>query len=250
MSPVDATTLRPIEADAEEAAALARTEYERFGAVLDGLTGADWERPTDCAGWDVRHLVAHVVGATEANAHPLEMARQLRQGRRGAAVAVDPVSEFQIRTRLHLDPSVLRARYHQAVPGAVAWRRRLLRRVVGSVRFPVGAPVHERWTMAHLAGVIYTRDTWMHRVDLCRATRQAMVLTPGHDGRVVSDVVAEWARRHGRPFHLILTGPAGGEYVGAGGPPDETLNLDAVEMCRVLTGRAPGTGLLATPVPF
>jgi len=37
-----------------------------------------------------------------------------------------------------------------------------------------------------------------------------MVLTPDHDARIVADVVAEWAGRHGRPFTLHLTGPAGG----------------------------------------
>ena len=33
-----------------------------------------------------------------------------------------------------------------------------------------------------------------------------MELTAGHDGRLVADVVTEWARRHGQPFTLTLTG--------------------------------------------
>jgi hypothetical protein len=32
--------------------------------------------------------------------------------------------------------------------------------------------------------------------------------------------------------------------------PTAELALDAVEFCRILGGRAPGTGLLATIVPF
>jgi hypothetical protein len=73
-------------------------------------------------------------------------------------------------------------------------------------------------------------------------------LTPEHDGVLVADVVAEWAQRHGRPYRLRLTGPAGGEWSsGSGG---EEIELDAVEFCRVLSGRGSGAGLLGQPVPF
>jgi hypothetical protein len=74
------------------------------------------------------------------------------------------------------------------------------------------------------------------------------VLTPEHDGRMLADVVSEWADRHGRPFTLTLSGPAGAEYVAGDG--GEHIELDAVEFCRILSGRAQGTGLLTTEVPF
>ncbi|HSK55693.1 MAG TPA: maleylpyruvate isomerase family mycothiol-dependent enzyme [Jiangellales bacterium] len=249
MTAIDVATVRRLEADPEEAAAVARTEYERFGALVDKLADHDWSRPTDCTGWEVRHVVAHVLGATEANAHPVEMVRQLRQARRGTAFDVDPISAAQLRTREHLHPAVLRARFHQAVPGAVAWRRRWSG-PLGRVTFRVGAPIDEVWRVQHLMGTIYTRDTWMHRVDVCRATGVPMHLTGDHDGRIVADLVADWARRHGRPFRLTLTGPAGGGYVRTGDTPGEPLRLDAVEFGRVLSGRAPGAGPLATRVPF
>ena len=74
------------------------------------------------------------------------------------------------------------------------------------------------------------------------------MLTAEHDGRIVADVVAEWARRHGQPFTLELTGTAGGTFdVGTGG---ESIALDAVEFCRLLAGRGEATGLLTTIVPF
>jgi hypothetical protein len=61
-------------------------------------------------------------------------------------------------------------------------------------------------------------------------------------------VVADWAARHSRPFKLELTGPAGGTFhAGHGGV---GLGVDAVEFCRTLSGRATGTGLLSTWVPF
>ncbi len=106
----------------------------------------------------------------------------------------------------------------------------------------------ETWRMGYLLDVILTRDTWMHRVDIARATDRPMVLTADHDGRIVADVVAEWARRHGRPFTLVLDGPAGGTFTAGGG--DESLNVDAVEFCRILSGRATGAGLLTQEVPF
>ena len=89
----------------------------------------------------------------------------------------------------------------------------------------------------------------MHRVDITRATGRELVLTPDHDGMLVADVVAEWAQRHGRPYRLRLTGPAGGSWRGrARGDSDH--ELDAVEFCRVLSGRGQGAGLLAEQVPF
>ena len=80
----------------------------------------------------------------------------------------------------------------------------------------------------------FTRDVWMHRVDIARATGQTMVLTAEHDGRLVADLVAEWATTHGEPFTLELDGTAGGTYVsGTGG---EHVQIDAVEFCRVALG--------------
>jgi hypothetical protein len=106
----------------------------------------------------------------------------------------------------------------------------------------------ERWRLGFLVDVCYTRDVWMHRVDIARATGRELVLTADHDGVLIADIVREWAARHGQPCTLTLTGPAGGTWTwGDGGP---TYELDAVEFCRTLSGRAVGEGLLATPVPF
>jgi hypothetical protein len=106
----------------------------------------------------------------------------------------------------------------------------------------------ERWKFGYLVDTIFTRDTWMHRLDICRATGRDMVLTASHDGRLVADVVADWARRHGKPFVLTLTGPAGGTW--QAGDATEALELDALDFCWTLAARTPGSGLLTTPVPF
>jgi hypothetical protein len=106
----------------------------------------------------------------------------------------------------------------------------------------------ERWPFGFLVDVVLTRDVWMHRVDIARATGRVLVLTAEHDGALVAGVVAEWADRHGQPYRLRLTGPAGGSWSRGDGAPQ--LEVDAVEFCRTLCGRAPGEGLLAQQVPF
>jgi len=106
----------------------------------------------------------------------------------------------------------------------------------------------EAWTTGYLIDVILTRDPWMHRADIARVTGAAHVLTADHDGVLVADVVAEWAARHGQPYTLHLTGPAGGTWASGEGVP--LIETDAVEFCRLLSGRGHADGLLAVQVPF
>ncbi|HZJ49496.1 MAG TPA: hypothetical protein VFF07_01295 [Actinomycetota bacterium] len=157
------------------------------------------------------------------------------------------MTAVQVSERAHLPPEELVQRIEKVGPRVVRARHRvpgLLRRM--PMKEEVRG-VKETWRMSYLLDVILTRDTWMHRVDISTATGSALVLTPDHDGRLVADVVAEWARRHGRPFSLNLQGPAGGMFTNGGG---EEITLDAVEFCRILSGRGDGNGLLTQAVPF
>ena len=129
-------------------------------------------------------------------------------------------------------------------------RARIPSLVRKQARLKVDGPVFETWTLGYLVDVIYLRDLWMHRVDLHVAIGRPLDLSAEHDGRIVAHVVAEWARRHDKTFVLELTGPAGGTYAGGRGPDPAHLSIDAVEFCRTLAGRSPGTGLLETVVPF
>jgi hypothetical protein len=70
-----------------------------------------------------------------------------------------------------------------------------------------------------------------------------------HDGRLVGDIVVEWAAKHGQPYRLTLTGSAGGSWQRGIG--DAALELDAVEFARTMAGRRPpDRGLLRHGVPF
>lgn len=247
------TQVPPIEHD--EAMRLAHTAYARYADALDTLTEEDWARPTDCEGWTVRHLTGHMVGAMRAAASVRELLSQTREikgrVRREGGNETDTMTQVQIDRTAELAPSELVAECRALVDRATAGRRRApapLRRFA-SLPVEVGS-IKERWKLGYLLDVILTRDSWLHRIDLCRAVDREPLLTADHDGRIVADVVAEWARRHGQPYHLVLTGAAGGTF-GSGDPgASERLELDAVEFCRIVSGRATGTGLLATEVPF
>jgi uncharacterized protein (TIGR03083 family) len=228
--------------------AAATEEYRRLLALLDELSDEEWRRPTDCSEWDVRELVAHLVGAAEAGASIRELVHQARLGRRArpGEPGVDGMNAVQVQDRADADPA--RLRDDLATAGAKGVRRRSgLPAALRALRVPFGPPLGTR-PLGYLMDRIYTRDAWMHRVDLARATGRTPELTAEHDGRIVADVVAEWAGAHGQPYRLALTGPAGGTFTR--GTDGEAITLDAVEFCRVVSGRGAGTGLLATQVPF
>ena len=96
--------------------------------------------------------------------------------------------------------------------------------------------------------MILSRDTWIHRVDIARATGRPFVATADQDGRLLADAVRDWATRFQSPFRLHLTGPAGGDYRrGQGG---DELELDGIEFGRLLSGRGKGDGLLSSRIVF
>ena len=109
-------------------------------------------------------------------------------------------------------------------------------------------PVVGRRSVGYLVDLVITRDVWMHRVDITRATGADLVLTPEHDGRLVADMVSDWASTHVDPFVLELTGPAGGTFVR--GDVVVPTRIDAVEFLRVVPGRGTGEGLLTHPLPL
>jgi uncharacterized protein (TIGR03083 family) len=226
----------------------AEEEYRRLGALLAQLTDAEWRRPTDCPEWDVREMVAHLVGAAECTASVRELRRQQKVGRqlRPGEPDVDGMNAVQVRERADAEPGQLTADLADAGARGVRSRSRIPA-LVRAVPVPFGPPLGTR-PLGYLMDCIYTRDAWMHRIDIARATGREPVLTPDHDGRIVADVVAEWGRVHGQPYRLTLTGPAGGTW--ATTDHGEELALDAVEFCRILSGRASGHGLLAHAVQF
>jgi uncharacterized protein (TIGR03083 family) len=229
---------------------LAATEYQRFLDLLRALSPGDWARPTECPGWDVHAMAAHALGMVELAASIREQRRQFKLARGRGGVLIDALTGLQVDERQHMTPEQIIARFAARAPKAARARRRTPGFIRGRTmpeRQPVGGR-DEAWTIGFLVDIILTRDPWMHRADICRATGADHVLTAEHDGVLVADVVAEWSARHGQPCALRLTGPAGGSWeTGDGG---QLIETDAVGFCRALSGRGHADGLLAVQVPF
>jgi uncharacterized protein (TIGR03083 family) len=235
-----------------EAMQMAAVENAKFAAQLRSFEPDDWTKPTDCVLWDVHALAAHVVGSAASQASPLEFVRQVRMGRPlvaeiDAQYWWDGMNELQVRERADLLPAQLIAEWEIGSAKAVRARTRLPRPIAKLPLLNLPAPVG-RQPVSYLFDVGFTRDVWMHRIDLARATGTLLDLDPEHDGRIVADIVAEWANTHHEPFALVLGGAAGGQYTT--GTSGEEVSMDAIEFCRILAERGHGTGILRHSLPL
>ena len=246
--------------DHDTAMRVAATEYERGYELLAQLDAGQWAAPTVNTGWDVRATVGHMVGMMDMMSGIVRMVRQqvaaTRTARRAdAPVSIDALTALQVRQNGELTVDELLGRYRALAPKAVRGRRRVpavVRRRTIPERQLVNGQL-ELWTVGFLVDLILTRDPFMHRLDIHAATGLPPRITAEHEGRIVDGVVREWADRHGKPYTLELTGPAGGRWSRGDGEP---IRLDALDFCRVVSGRpavttkAEPVGLLAVGVPF
>jgi uncharacterized protein (TIGR03083 family) len=223
-----------------EAIPILTAELEAFLAVLRSLNADDWAKPTDCPGWTVREVTAHVIGQWEGAAKPQVFLRRHRVGHR----------RYPDKTRLHalnqqqvddigrIPPTVLVYRLSRIGPASIRAMRRLpgLVRRMSLARFFPEDPLPDP-SLAYIFDVVAARDTWMHRVDITAATGRPMVLS-SHDKEIVTQAVRDvglaW---HGPPLVLELTGPAGGSWILGSGSPVAIVRTDAVDYLRTLAGR-------------
>jgi uncharacterized protein (TIGR03083 family) len=243
--------MKPDRINRNEARRLAEDEFNWFAELAATLDEDDWAKPTDCTGWDVRKLALHVLGSADAQASVREFAHQMRRGMPlnkeiESHHWVDGLNELQIRERQDLTNSQMVEQLSRVGPKAVKgrWGTPLPMRYMP---IPFGPPIGWR-PLKYLLDVGFTRDVWCHRIDICCATGRPMHLSPEHDGRLVADIVAEWAELHGEPFDLVLEGPAGGKFTqGVNG---ERVDIEAIDFIRTLSGRLPGTGVLSHSLPL
>lgn len=239
-----------------DASEVATGAYDDLIALLETLRADDWQAQTECPAWNVSDMVGHVIGASKAAASKRELFRQnlhgFRHARKYDSNPMDAYNALQVAEHSSLTPAEKVAALKALAAEAVRGRMRtpaFLRAVTASVKsngsIVEGMP--NKGNFGHLMDVVYTRDVFMHRIDISRAVGRE--LCPGeNDRRIVEDAVGEWARRHQQPVEVVLRGPAGGKFVqGSGGP---RIEMDALEFCRVLSGRAPGEGLLRTKIFF
>ena len=232
--------------------AITAVENRKFLEQLRSLDADDWTKPTACDRWDVRAMAAHVVGGAAGQISPREFLRQVRAGKPvvkeiGAQYWWDGMNEIQVRERADLTTDELIAEWERNAERARVARTKMPRLIARLPLLNLPAPVG-RQPLAYLFDIGFTRDVWAHRMDIAAATGHPMDLDAEHDGRIVADIVAEWAATHGEPFVLELTGPAGGTFTaGAGG---EAVSIDTLDFITILAGRAEGDGLLRNTLPL
>jgi len=242
-----------------DAGEVALAAYRQLFDLLEDLSPADWAAPTECAGWTVSDMVAHMLGAARANASLRENVRQQVWGvwhrRRYGGNPLDAVNALQIADHARLDAKQLLSALRDAAPAAVSGRTRMPA-LMRAITVPLAAGgstasgMPRSVNLGHLVDVVYTRDVWMHTIDIARAAKRPLDMAAPVNRRIVADVVVEWTRRHGQPVDLLLTGPAGGHYRTPDFTGDTLIEPDAIEFCRTLSGRTTGEGLTATRVLF
>ncbi|MBU2664981.1 maleylpyruvate isomerase family mycothiol-dependent enzyme [Actinoplanes bogorensis] len=238
-----------------EAMELTAFENARLLDLLRALTDEQWRAATECTRWTVRDIAVHLIASAQAQAHPTEFVRQVLAGRRlsariGATHWVDGLNEAQLRARTAWTGSQLPALWQQHAATALAARRRMPAAIRALPVLPLGTGlgVHVgRQPLSYLFDMGFTRDVWMHRIDIARAAGTTPELTAGHDGRIIADIVEEWSERHGQPYLVTLTGPAGGVFQKDDG---DHQTVDAVDFVRILSGRADGPGILRHKLPL
>jgi uncharacterized protein (TIGR03083 family) len=230
------TTLTPPLPDRAHEVALG--ELDAFLALLTDLTPDEWGLPTDCPRWSVRDMVAHVTGAMDEGAHLRVLLRHLVLGRRRYPdlCPLDGINEVQVDDRRDATSADLLADLAELGPKAAGARRRMPRLVRGR-RLPKDTGLPPGSTFGYLLDVIYPRDVWMHRIDVARSTGRDLAVSATEAdvvAQVVRDLADVW---DGPPTRLVLTGHGAGAWALGTGSPEATLEADAVEVCRMLSGR-------------
>lgn len=252
----DVAGIRPV-TRRTDAAEVAVAAYAQLDGLLRGLTPGDWPAQTACPGWSVADMVGHLIGAAEGNASILEFTRQFVGGLRHrgdhGGNPLDATNARQIDDHRSLPDDERAAALRAVAPAAIRGCRRLST-LAGRLSVPISgggsaaAGMPRSVNLGRLFDVVYTRDVWMHTMDIADATGRPLTLTAPVNARLVADVVREWCGRHRQPVDLTLTGGAGGRYrQGSAGP---EIELDALDFCRILSGRVEGDGLLGVRVLF
>ncbi|WP_329038010.1 maleylpyruvate isomerase family mycothiol-dependent enzyme [Streptomyces sp. NBC_00178] len=206
------------------------------------VSDEDWRRPSPCAGWTVRDMLAHTVGQYEEIPRPWVALRRIRRARRThpGLGPLDGHNEIQIEDRQAVPGRELIGALARYAPQAIIAMRRLpaalRRRVRPSLLYPEAKALPED-SVEYLYGVLMVRDTWMHRIDLGDATGADPVLG-AHDREVMDQVVLDLALTWTGPAaELDLHGPAGGSHLLGSGAPAAVVRADAVDLARHLSGR-------------
>jgi len=169
---------------------LAANEYERVADLFDELSPEQWATDTDCPDWDVRAMAGHMLGMMQMAASLPELigqqAASVLRAKRAGGLLIDSLTALQVEKNDALTPAEVASEVRRLAPRAVQGRRR-------PPAFVRNRAMKEEtdgwWTFGYLFDVILTRDPFMHRIDITRATGVPIHATAEHEGVLVDDVV-------------------------------------------------------------
>src|SRR5512135_857292 len=173
---------------ADESITLLRTALERFLGLVETLGPDDWTKPTACTAWTVRDILAHQAGGYASGTGYKEMIHQYLRIPKKVQLPEDAINETQLAERAGKTPAELIAELRQVGPVAIekwAYQFELMKWIA------IPHQVAGRLSLRHLMWVIHSRDTWMHRLDICRATGRKFKQTAAHDGRIAALVMRD-----------------------------------------------------------
>jgi uncharacterized protein (TIGR03083 family) len=186
-------------------------EYESFASLTSGLSAADWDAPTRCPGWAVRHVAGHVTGNAVDSA-------------RGAIGTRTP--DEQARDLHGHDPAGL-----AALLMAAATRMRAFLRGLDDDRWSSPSPVPGRTIGNGVLTLWY--DAFVHGDDIRFALGQPGRGGPGLAASVLW-VRAELERKGWHGARLLLDG-LDEITIGPGGP---VVRGDPLRFVLAAAGRA------------
>ncbi len=215
----------------DESEALLRIELERFWSLLESLDPQDWNKPTACTAWSVRDILAHQAGGYASGTGYKELVHQYTSIPKRGQLPEDAVNETQLADRVGKSPAELIAELRRVGPVAIKkWAHQF--QLIKLVTIP--HQVTGSLSLRHLMLVIHSRDTWMHRLDICRATGRKFEQTAEHDGRIVALVMRDIAKvlskiTSKRSVVFELSGTSGGSWKIGGGDPISTIQMDVLD---------------------
>ncbi len=224
---------------ADEAYRLMEVSLTRFLELVEDLDPEDWHKPTLCTEWSVRDILAHQAGGYASGTGYKEMLRQGSKRPKPGQLIEDAINAIQLQERADKSPAELIAELRQVGPIAArkwAYDFRLAKLIT------IPHPIAGKLSFRYLMWIVHSRDTWMHRLDICRATGREFEQTHEHDGRIAELVVRDVADILTRKFDgpalvLEFTGIAGGTWKIGKGEPSATIRMDMLEFNIFASGR-------------
>ena len=238
----------------QEAMTMCAEELQRFIGLIEALGEDDWQKQTACPLWTVQdivaHQAAHIYGFTSYGRMFGQMnPRLLRPYFKKGMSFLDAWNQSQVDLRRDYTPEALIAEIRDSAEQSLKGRDRMFPAFVRGITMPMPGLDQAR-SPGYVFDLIYTRDMWMHRIDICNATGREMPMDDQHDKRMVALIMRDLAMKSRRALHgcsalLKLTGVAGGTYhIGGNGEPEASIEMDAVEFCILTSGREKAANIL------